>query len=134
MTQVIHVKPGVVFKEFNCYTFEFLAALYKCAKRFNCDYTITSANDGKHCKTSFHYRNTAWDIRLHDKTPGHWYVLQAALKVELPPYFDIVIEGIDSEGHATDNLHMHVEADLKKVGSFIIAAGDIAREHAEGVS
>ena len=126
---MIHIKPGVVFKEFNQYFFEFILALEACSKRFSTAYTITSANDGKHRADSFHYRNTAWDVRLKDKTPGHWYVLQAALQCSLPPYFDILIEGV-----GMDSLHLHVEADLSKVAEFILAADDVAREHSEGQS
>lgn len=126
MTPTIYVKPGVVFKEFNHFFFEFSCALRDCAKRFNRSYTITSASDGKHRADSYHYKNTAWDIRLRDMSPGHWYVLQAALISNLPPYFDIIIEGID-----TEHLHLHVEADLSKVADFIMAAGDV-RDHAEG--
>jgi hypothetical protein len=121
MAQTIRIKPGVVFKEFNEYFIEFLAALYICAKRFNRDYTITSANDGKHSDNSYHYKNVAWDVRLHDCTPGHWYVIQAALIASLPPYFDIVIEGI-----GTENIHLHCEADLNKISKFILAAADVA--------
>jgi hypothetical protein len=125
-TPSIHVKPGVVFKEFNHFFFEFINALRDCAKRFDCNYTITSANDGKHRADSYHYKNTAWDVRLRDISPGHWYVLQAALITHLPPYFDILIEGV-----GTENLHLHVEADLSKVADFILSANDV-RDHAEG--
>ncbi len=128
----LRVKSGVVFKEFNQFWFEFSDAMRSCMKRFNRDYTITSANDGTHCPTSFHYRNCAWDVRLKDMPPGHWYVIQAALKVALPPYFDIVIEGIGPDGMPTDNLHLHVEADLSKVAEFILAGDDVARDHSEG--
>ena len=121
MDQTIPVKQGVVFKEFNVYTLEFLNALMVQAKRFGHNYTITSANDGKHKTSSYHYRNTAWDVRLRDLSPAHWYVLQAALKVVLAGYFDIIIEGI-----GTENLHLHVEADLSKVASLMLM------DHAEG--
>jgi len=125
---MIYIKPGVVFKEFNPYFFEFILALEACSKRFSCPYRVTSANDGKHRKNSYHYRNTAWDIGLHEFSPGHWYVLQAALITHLPPYFDILIEGI-----GTENLHLHAEADLSKVAEFILVADDV-RDHAEGAS
>lgn len=126
MGKNILVKRGVVLQEINDYFVEFILALRHCANEFNHSYTITSANDGKHCKTSYHYKNTAWDVRLHDTPSSHWYVLQTALRAALPLYFDIIIECVDDP----DNVHLHVEADLNKVGDWFLVGVD----HAEGLS
>ena len=130
MEPTILVKQGVVFRKLNQYWFEFSAALYAIAKKYQRAYTITSANDGTHRDDSFHYLDTAWDIRLKDKPRDHWEVLRLELKTNLPPYFDFVIEGVDG-----DHPHLHVEADLGKVATWLLQHADIvadARDHAEG--
>lgn len=135
MAQVIYIKPGVRFSEFNQYFFEFTQALYSCARRFGHSYRISSAHDGKHCDGSYHYRDTAWDVGLKEFPASHWYVLHAALKVALPGYFDLVIEGIDNECYPTENLHLHVEADLSKVADALLhepSTDVLLMDHSEG--
>ena len=123
MEYKIIVKHGVVFKEINEYTLMFLQALRDCAKRFGYCYVITSANDGAHCKESYHYKNLAWDVRLKDLSPSHWYVLKSALKVALPEYFDIIVENVDDP----DRVHLHAECDGTKLANWFM-------DHAEGAS
>lgn len=112
----IRIKDGVKFKEINKYTLEFFMALDYCCKRFNRSYVITSANNGKHSKESYHYKDLAWDIRLKDLPKAHWHVLRDALKSALGKYFDIIIESPD---HPT-NCHIHAECDANKLADWML--------------
>jgi hypothetical protein len=111
MLGVILVKPGVILRQINKYTLLFFAALSNAAIKFNQTYMITSANDGYHCETSYHYKDLAWDIRMKDKTVAQRQDLLLELKDTLPKYFDIILEYADDPLLA----HIHVEADLNKI-------------------
>jgi hypothetical protein len=116
MGKSIAVKQGVVFKEFNDYCLAFLFALKKICDKFGKSLVITSANDSTHSQNSYHYKNLAWDVRLHDLKPAFWYVLQSELRKALPPYYDILVESPDDP----DNVHCHIEADMTKAGDYFL--------------
>jgi len=116
MSKSILIKPGTVFKEINEHTIEFFLALMFCCNKFGRSYTITSANDGQHCKESYHYKNMAWDIRLKNLSTVQWYELQREMVLQLPSYFDVVVENINDP----DRVHLHVECDLKKLADYIL--------------
>lgn len=112
----IQIKSGVRFKVINKYCLEFLLALDNCCQRFGRNYTITSANDGTHSESSYHYKDLAWDIRLKDLPKTHWWVLLDALKMSMGKYFDVLIEYQDDPNRC----HIHVECDLKKLGDWFL--------------
>jgi len=122
MTYNILVKPGVVFKEINEHTNEFFYVLKNCCNKFQRNYTITSANDGKHSAPSYHYKNLGWDVRANDCSNKHRQELLAELKANLPVYFDIVLETFELDPW---NNHFHIECDLKKLADFILANGSV---------
>ena len=65
---------------------------------------VTSINDGRHGKTSWHYRGRAWDLRVHNiSNPMEVY---EAIKTDLGEDFDVLLEGL-----GTDNAHIHCEYD-----------------------
>ena len=116
MEHTIKVKDGVKFKELNKYFIELCHALNHCCITFGRNYVITSANDGKHSKESYHYKNMAWDIRLNDLPSSHWYVLQSTMKASLGKYWDILVENTDSP----TNVHLHCEADMNKIADLFL--------------
>lgn len=116
MDNSIQIKDGVRFKVINKYCLEFLLALDYCCQRFKRSYTITSANDGIHSESSYHYKNLAWDIRLKDLPKSHWYVLLDSLKSALGKYFDVLIEN-ESDPF---KCHVHAECDLQKLGDWFL--------------
>ena len=118
----ILVKPGVVFKEFNDHTLKFLTVLKHCCNKFQRSYRITSANDGKHCATSYHPRNLAWDVGAKEHLNQHRQELLAELKANLPIYFDVVLETFELDPNRD---HFHVECDLKKLADWILANGSV---------
>lgn len=113
MENSIKIKEGVIFKEINKYTLEFLLALDFCCQKYKHSYTITSAYRPDTGLNSYHDDSMAWDIRLNDTTKAHWYVLRDTMKSSLGKYFDIIIESED-----TPNCHMHCECDLNKLADW----------------
>jgi len=70
---------------------------------------ITSANDSKHSKKSFHYFGKALDIRTHNiKDSKLKTAIMEKIKLFLGEEFDVILE---SKG--TSNEHIHVEWDPK---------------------
>jgi hypothetical protein len=111
----IFIKDGVCFKQINGCTLQFIEALLLANRQFGRNHVITSANDGKHCETSYHYRNLAWDVRTRDLTHKQIEALAEFLKAHLFG-FDIVIE----------KDHIHVERDLEKWADEILLGGLLA--------
>lgn len=68
---------------------------------------ITSANDGKHMKTSRHYKDEALDVRTHNwsVTPNRSKAfIMGWLQTQLGPKFTVMLE---DEG--TPNEHCHIQ-------------------------
>ena len=65
--------------------------------------TVTSTNDGKHMKGSFHYKDLAFDLRTWYLSASEQKKLVKDAKAELGKDYDIVIE----------KTHIHVEYDKK---------------------
>lgn len=67
--------------------------------------TVTSANDSKHSRKSFHYHGNALDFRLKDYL-GDKRALELKVRNALGNEFDVLIEDLGG-----DNEHLHVEYD-----------------------
>ena len=78
-----------------------IAAVSRVASKRGKAITITSGTDGAHSKNSLHYSLRALDLRISDQDDVPKLV--EALKVELGPKYDVVLE--------TD--HIHIELDPK---------------------
>ena len=111
----IFVKDGVCFKQINGCTLQFLEALILANRAFGRSHVITSAHDGKHCATSYHYRDLAWDVRTRDLTHAQVEELAEFLRGKLFG-FDIVVE----------KDHIHAERDLEKWADEILLSGLLA--------
>lgn len=70
--------------------------------------TLTSALDGEHSDGSLHYRGRALDFRSKHIAPHSKDLALAALRRNLGPEFDVLLEG-----RGTDNEHWHIEHDPK---------------------
>ena len=77
---------------------------------FGLRFTITSLNDGRHSRKSFHYHGMALDIRTRDEGPTYaqWPLelknqIADALRNALGGDYDVVVE----------STHLHVEFDAK---------------------
>jgi hypothetical protein len=71
------------------------------------DAVVTSGNDSKHSKNSFHYKNLAFDVRTNDLFPGLAEQILRDLKAALYVYgFDVLLED-----KGKPNEHIHVEFD-----------------------
>ena len=70
--------------------------------------TVTSLKDGKHSANSLHYSGLAVDIRSKHLTQEESRKVFFALKNDLGPDYDVLLE---NEGK--ENEHLHVEYDPK---------------------
>ena len=99
---MLQLKDGVVLAG-NKYTNAMLKAL-QIAFEGICDVVVTAGRDGKHGPESYHYQDRAIDARFWEISPDRRDSIAAAIRVMLPPYYDVVVE---------EN-HYHIEADAKK--------------------
>ena len=77
-------------------------------KKFGVDLVITSGNDGTHKKNSFHYKDSAIDIRVKNVPRRRWTELLTECRQAISDdLFDVVLEL--NPGHE----HIHVERDQK---------------------
>ena len=74
--------------------------------RYGADAIITSGLEGKHKKTSKHYKGQAIDLRVRHIDRRLWPVVTEALKKALGPQYDVILEG--------RKLHIHIEFDPKE--------------------
>jgi hypothetical protein len=96
----INVKEGVVFKEFNGFYFDvFTKATSVWTALIRKTPTVTSANDGKHMDTSYHYKNLALDLRINDVPESAWPKLKDELQDQLGSEYQVILE----------KDHIHVE-------------------------
>jgi len=70
---------------------------------------ITSANDGKHMKTSKHYSNEAFDLRVRNVEGQHPAVVKWCIRMreKLGPDYDVIY------GDPQHRSHVHIEYDPK---------------------
>lgn len=66
---------------------------------------ITSLNDGKHMKGSFHYKDKAIDLRIIHAKKEQWKPIADEIRLRLGQKYDIVLESD----------HIHIEYDPKVV-------------------
>lgn len=64
---------------------------------------VTSTNDGKHMKNSFHYKDLAFDMRIWYLSASERKEIIAKARKKLGKDYDIVLE----------KTHIHVEYDKK---------------------
>lgn len=67
------------------------------------DLIITSVLDGKHMKTSLHYKGLAVDLRIRHLSKANQGIAAQRLRLMLGPEYDVVLE----------ETHIHVEHDPK---------------------
>lgn len=70
--------------------------------------TVTSMKDGKHSVNSLHYSGMAVDIRSKHLTQEESRKVFFALKNDLGPDYDVLLEAEN-----TENEHLHIEYDAK---------------------
>jgi hypothetical protein len=107
---VIRVKEGVRFDDLvpqMTLAAQIVDGTYAMFGTLEC--WITSANDGKHMETSWHYKGRALDFRTHNFV-GDKKKLLEKVKEHLGKNYDVVLEAPDSP-----NEHLHVEYDPKEV-------------------
>lgn len=81
-----------------------LITLDNLSNRIGKDIWITSANDGKHRKDSYHYKNLALDIRIWNLNKNDIDIIIRGLK-EDNSYHDVVLE----------KDHIHCEFDERSI-------------------
>ena len=105
---MLRVKKGVVFKDFKEHIIFLLEILCNLSEIIKKDIWITSANDGKHSKNSYHYLDLALDIRIRNLTSDEIKLVLTELTLDSGryylPFFDIVLESD----------HIHVEWDERR--------------------
>lgn len=106
----IKIKTGVVFKEFNDPFIRVLNALDGLGTLFGKPRTITSANDGKHMKTSLHYENLAWDTRTRDLPEDKKQRFLFELKTRLGSGFIVLLE---RPGEPEEHIHIQFGTNRK---------------------
>lgn len=83
-----------------------------CFAAFGVKCIVTSANDGKHKAGSFHYKDSAVDLRTHHLSPLQQLSLRACVANHLaalfPGLYDVIIEC-----SGDPNEHLHVECSPK---------------------
>jgi hypothetical protein len=110
---MIRVKKGVVFKAFRIEIIKLLSYLESLSREMGVDIWITSANDSKHRKDSYHFINLAIDTRISNLTEDQiQYVMEhqhgAFFKLffgDKGSYYDIVLE--------RKKKHIHWEFDMR---------------------
>lgn len=106
---MIVIKPGVVFKKLKPEIYGLFAYFDTLFKHYGVDAVITSANDGRHMKTSKHYEDLAIDLRSkHVDTVGHKLQIVELVRHELGGDYDVLLESM-----GRPNEHFHVEFDPK---------------------
>jgi hypothetical protein len=102
---MVKVKKGVVFKAFRFEMIELIDFLRRLSIEIGKDLWITSANDSKHRKNSYHYEDLALDIRTRNLTKEETETVVRALKYSLGMiYYDTVLE----------KDHIHIEFDQRR--------------------
>lgn len=71
-------------------------------------FEITAGMDGRHSRKSRHYLLAALDVRSKDMTPEGKSWMRGALRDELGPEYEVLLEG-----DGTPNEHFHIEWDPK---------------------
>lgn len=99
----ISLKEGMLIKEINPWTMEVLQCLLNVGMAWNYNPTITEGCGAVHMKTSYHYKNLAFDIRTNDLPEAKRVAYHDAIKEELGEEFDIILEGD----------HIHIEPSPK---------------------
>jgi threonine dehydrogenase-like Zn-dependent dehydrogenase len=105
----VRLKHGVSLKSLSPQMVVGLMVVASVFERFRVECVVTSANDSRHSDKSLHYVGCALDFRTKfAELNGREHELAAAVKADLGPDFDVVIEAV-----GTDNEHLHVEYDPK---------------------
>ena len=93
---MLKVKEGVVFKAFLPQVLGMLNALNKLSGSMRVNIVVTSGNDGKHSKESYHYKNLAIDIRIWglsaEQIDNVMDKLQGLAFMGHTGYYDVVLE------------------------------------------
>ena len=106
----IRVKPGVVLSVILTPMLAVLVAADKVYGKRGLDAIITSTNEGKHKKNSFHYKDLAYDFRTHHvSTSQERQKILQELRNELGADYDCILENLN-----TPNEHIHIEQDIKQ--------------------
>ena len=105
---MLKVKEGVVFKVLMPQVLGMFNALNKLSGSLRVNIVITSGNDGKHSKESYHYKNLAIDIRIwgldKDQIDMIMDKLQGLAFRGHTSYYDVVLE----------KDHIHAEFDYNR--------------------
>lgn len=101
---LLAIKPGVKLKGMTpqiSLAADICRSVYEWFGEYDC--TITSCTEGKHKRASAHYSGRAIDIRTRHIPESEWADLVEALRENLGPEFDVILEAD----------HIHVEWDPK---------------------
>ncbi len=106
MKMDVLVKEGVVFKRINSIYMRLFKTLMEAGDVIGKEMVITSAFDGKHKPSSFHYKHRALDIRTVHLTEEELEKLMEFLKENLVKLgYDVIYE--------KEPPHIHIEYDPK---------------------
>lgn len=92
-----------MFVEINQYVLKMLKCGLECSNLMHRDLVVTSANDGKHMATSFHYKNRALDFRTKDMTEVEKQRFVTNMESLLGPNYQVILEN--------NPVHAHIEYD-----------------------
>ena len=108
--KILLKSDNIHLKEINEHTIKFFKSVIEIGNLLDREMVITSANDGTHGgstgSNSLHYKNRAWDLRIHHLSNPEKMTLQQYLRDELGSAWDVVLENLGMVGE-----HCHVEKD-----------------------
>lgn len=106
---LIRCKKGVFFKYINEHFFALAQIVYDEYQKEYVVPVVTSACDGRHMRTSFHYVGLGWDWRIWGlPNPGDVADRIRKRAREISPRYDIVF------GDSNHLDHIHTEYDIRK--------------------
>ncbi len=95
----MRVKPGARIRHCSAQILFAAVVANEVFHEYGRELVITSGTDGKHSRTSLHYRGDAIDLRTRELDPSVVEAVAGEIRNRLGPDFDVVVE----------RTHIHME-------------------------